>query len=82
MKNGVTKENLQCTSMWKEMRVGDPDAYYFEIYLQWLVKEKDFDAGAIIDVMFYSHKYKDKYYFEWLEEYVSEYYDLPKIIKA
>ena len=25
-------------------------------------------------------KYLDKYYFEWLEEYVADFYDLPKNI--
>ena len=45
----------------------DPNSDKFEFFLNWLVDEKDFNGKEIIDVMFGSHKYKDKMneYLKW-----------------
>ena len=78
----ITKDNLECTDLWKEMREGHPDAWYTELYHNWLVDEKNFGAKAILDVVWNGHKYKEKYYFEWLREYVADYYELDEIVRA
>ena len=61
----ITKDNLECTDLWKKMREGHPDKYYMEFYYKWLVRVKNFNAEAILDVIYNGHKYKEKYYFEW-----------------
>ena len=78
----ITKDNLECTDLWKKMREGHPDKYYMEFYYKWLVRVKNFNAEAILDVIYNGHKYKEKYYFEWLREYLAEYYELDKIVRS
>ena len=94
----ITKDNLECTEKWKELRDCDPNAYYYKEFVNWLVRKTATDmyenseecqeeqliimGDFINDVHFSPRKYIDKYYWEWLREYVSDYYDLDKIARA
>ena len=74
----ITKDNVESTALYKEMRVADPNAHYFQCFLKYLVEVHEFDAMAIIDVMYYSHKYIPKYYHNFLVHYCLEIYGEPE----
>tara|TARA_Y100001963_G_C6724636_1_gene420803 strand:+ start:303 stop:659 length:357 start_codon:yes stop_codon:yes gene_type:complete len=91
-KNDITSKNIQCTAKWKEMRNPDTDAYYFKEFVNWVVRKSAtaiinnseecledqlIEMGDFInDVHFSPHKYLDKYYYQWLEEWVMDFYNI------
>ena len=70
----ITKDKVECTTLYKEMRVADPNAHYFQDFLKYLVRVHEFNAMAIIDVVYYSHKYTPKYYQGFLVHHCLEVY--------
>jgi len=74
----ITIDNVHTTGLYQEMKVADPTAYYFQDFLKYLVRVHDFNAEAIIDVMYYSHKYIPKFYNDFLVSHCLEVYGEPE----
>ncbi len=97
MNDKITKDNLYCTDKWKEMRDGDISDDDFKQYADWVVEKVvpfyftselcvddmlDEMGKFINDLWVNPHKYRDKYYLKWLEEYLLDYYELDKIARS